>query len=49
MILSTCLEQPWSSLVFRAETVQRWFLLALFLGKAAFAAGQWCKAGQGQE
>ena len=45
MILSECFGQPWNEIVFHAETVQRWFLLSLLLGKAVLVGASRCGAG----
>jgi len=45
MILSQFFHSPWNDMIFYAETVQRWFLLALFLGRAILVGGCWCGAG----
>ncbi|CAJ1362350.1 unnamed protein product [Effrenium voratum] len=41
MLLSCCFSPPLDSIVYHAETVQRWFLLSLLLGKATLVAGHW--------
>lgn len=38
MVISLFCPSPWDGYVFRAETIYRWFLLALFLGKAYLVA-----------
>ena len=45
MIISQVFQPPWSDIIFHAETVQRWFLLALLLGRATLVGGLWSGAG----
>ena len=45
MIISQVFQSPWSDIIFHAETVQRWFLLALLLGRATLVGGLWSGAG----
>ena len=45
MIISEVFQPPWSDIIFHAETVQRWFLLALLLGRATLVGGLWSGAG----
>ncbi|CAE7700762.1 SLC24A1 [Symbiodinium sp. CCMP2456] len=45
MFLSVFFSEPWSSIVFHAETIQRWFLLSLIIGKAALVLDTWCGEG----
>ena len=45
MLLSQLFDPPLSDIVFHAETVQRWFLLALLIGRATLAGGHWSGAG----
>eukprot|EP00439_Symbiodinium_sp_Y106_P066383 s1784_g10.t2 len=45
MFLSLFFSEPWSSIVFHAETIQRWFLLSLIIGKAALVLDTWCGGG----
>eukprot|EP00438_Fugacium_kawagutii_P010344 Skav210915 [mRNA] locus=scaffold4127:11132:29640:+ [translate_table: standard] len=39
MIISQLFDAPWNDIIFHAETVQRWFLLALLLGRATLVGG----------
>ena len=45
MLLSLFLAEPWSSFVFHAETIQRWFLLALMVGKATLVVDEVFRGG----
>ena len=45
MFLSLFFSEPWSRIVFHAETIQRWFLLSLIIGKAALVLDTWCGKG----
>ena len=48
MLLSLFFSKPWSSIVFHAETIQRWFLLALIFGKSTLVLDHWCGGGQAE-
>ena len=48
MIISQVFQSPWSDIIFHAETVQRWFLLALLLGRATIVGGLWSGSGNRQ-
>ena len=48
MIISQVFPSPWSDIIFHAETVQRWFLLALLLGRATIVGGLWSGSGNRQ-
>ena len=46
MLLSLFFAEPWSGILFHAETIQRWFLLALMVGKAALVLDHRCCGGR---